>query len=364
MSDMQDLIIESVTKIMAKYSTKDVVDEAENGKWPEKLWKKLADNGMLTVAVSEEKGGNGGDYLDALSILRLAGKFSAPIPLAEKYVANWVLAELGVLVEDDIITVSYNNDRQDLRFNKTGEGWIVSGRVRNVPWARFAQKILVVGETSDGPVLALVSLEKSEMIKGKNLAGEVRDEVIFKETLVEDCKVYSGNIEEKVRKIFYAGALTRSVMMSGALENILEIVINHTTERTQFGRSLHRFQAIQHHLAAIAGETAAARVASEQAGNAFECNPFARDIAFSKIRVNEAAGKVNTIAHQVVAAIGFTYEHSLHHNTRRLWSWRDEFGTELQWQQIVADELMKLSKNDLWSMITGVSSHVPKEAVK
>jgi len=29
--------------------------------------------------------------------------------------------------------------------------------------------------------------------------------------------------------------------------------------------------------------------------------------------------------------MGFTYEHSLHHATRRLWSWREEFGNEAVW---------------------------------
>jgi acyl-CoA dehydrogenase len=37
------------------------------------------------------------------------------------------------------------------------------------------------------------------------------------------------------------------------------------------------------------------------------------------------------IAHQMHGAIGFTHEHSLHRLTRRLWAWRDEFGTESWW---------------------------------
>ena len=49
------------------------------------------------------------------------------------------------------------------------------------------------------------------------------------------------------------------------------------------------------------------------------------------MRVGEAAGDGAAIAHQVHGAMGFTYEHSLHHFTRRLWAWREEFGNESFW---------------------------------
>jgi acyl-CoA dehydrogenase len=41
------------------------------------------------------------------------------------------------------------------------------------------------------------------------------------------------------------------------------------------------------------------------------------------IRAARAAGKPAAIAHQVHAALGFTHDHR---PTRRLWSWRDQFG--------------------------------------
>ncbi len=55
------------------------------------------------------------------------------------------------------------------------------------------------------------------------------------------------------------------------------------------------------------------------------------EAASAKIRVGEAAGEGAAIAHQVLGAIGFTKEHTLHRFTRRLWAWRDDFGNESQW---------------------------------
>lgn len=354
---MQEMIIESTTKIMEKYSTKDVINKAENGIWAgEELWNKLVELGMITVAIPEGLGGNGGDFSDALSILHLAGKYSAPIPLAETYIANWLLSGIGEPVTDEILTVFYTKDIQPFQFKKSGKGWIVSGKAKNVPWARFAQKLLVFGETSAGPILSLVKLEKADIIHGKNLAGEARDVVIFENVFIEDCKHFEVNLDEQVKKLLFSGALTRCAMMAGALENILNLTINHTSERSQFGRPIHRFQAIQQQLARIAGEVAAAGVATKYAFQSYTNDNLSKEIAYAKIRVNEAAGKANQIAHQVLAAIGFTYEHTLHHSTRRLWSWRDEFGTESDWEEIITEELMKLQKNHLWSMITGMEN--------
>jgi acyl-CoA dehydrogenase len=355
MSEMQELIKDTTSKLMERYSSKEVVNDAENGQWASQLWDHLDEYGMMTVAIPEELGGNGGDYSDAFSILRLAGKHSAPIPIAETYLANWLLSGLGEPVSTEIITLAFNKDLNPFQFVKNGTGWVVTGKARNVPYARFAEKLLVLGETSDGPILSLITLNGAKIVHGQNLAGEARDEVTFDKVCIDGCKVIPVSSKELNNKFLYGGALTRIIMMAGALENILEITLNYASERSQFGRSINRFQAVQHHLAQLAGETAAATVAANCAGDSYGSKGYSREIALAKIRVNEAAGKVCQLAHQVLAAIGFTYEHTLHHSTRRLWSWRDEFGTETEWENVLTDELITLQENGLWSFITGVN---------
>ncbi|MBM4763019.1 acyl-CoA dehydrogenase family protein [Bacillus sp. B15-48] len=356
MSEMKEMIIDTTSKMLEKHSTKEIVNSAENGEWASELWESLAEYGMLTVAIPEELGGNGGDYDDALSILRLVGKYSAPVPIAETYLANWLLTELGENGTDDIITLSNTIEIEPVEFLENGTGWNINGKVKNVPWARFAQKVLVVGETPDGHVLTLISLERAKIIHGSNLAGEARDEVIFDNIFIKNCKMIPIQLDEFLSKLLYGGALTRIAMMAGALENILEITVSYTSERSQFGRPLNRFQAIQHHIAQLAGEAVAASVAASCATDSYANNRCSNEIAMAKIRVNEAAGKVSRIAHQALAAIGFTYEHNLHHSTRRLWSWRDEFGTEKDWEKEVTKDLLNLPENGLWSMITKVDT--------
>ena len=63
------------------------------------------------------------------------------------------------------------------------------------------------------------------------------------------------------------------------------------------------------------------------------------------------AAKGAAIAHQVLAAMGITEEHSLHHLTRRLWSWREEGGTERFWSARLG-ALVQGTQGPLWTFIT------------
>jgi acyl-CoA dehydrogenase len=54
----------------------------------------------------------------------------------------------------------------------------------------------------------------------------------------------------------------------------------------------------------------------------------------------------------VHGAIGFTYEHSLHFFTKRLWSWRDEFGNEAEWNLLVGRHMARAGADRLWAEIT------------
>jgi acyl-CoA dehydrogenase len=103
-----------------------------------------------------------------------------------------------------------------------------------------------------------------------------------------------------------------------------------------------------------AEEAAAALVAVQSAARAAaEARPSAEfAAAAAKIRAGIAAGRTAEIAHQVHGAIGFTHEHSLHRLTRRLWSWRDEFGDESFWSRELGSRLLAAGAEALWPAMT------------
>lgn len=351
---MREMINEMTIKILEKHSTKEVINMAECGIWPDALWMAFYESGLTKAGIPESLGGSGGDFTDAFSILRLAGKYSAPLPLAEVYIVNWLLTDIGEQVTEEIVTVSCSDEK--LQLEKKDNGFLMSGTLKDVPYARFAQKLLVL----TGEIAVLLDLKKAEMKHGQNLAGEARDEVCFRNVFVENGQLISVQKEQTEKKLRYLGALTRTVMMAGALERILELTVNYAKEREQFARPLHRFQAVQQQLALLAGEVAAAGIAAEYAATSYEENPFSKEIALAKVRVNEAAGKASAIAHQVLAAIGFTHEHTLHHSTRRLWAWRDEYGTETDWETVLTEILLQTKSSNLWSLVTGVENRSEK----
>ena len=141
------------------------------------------------------------------------------------------------------------------------------------------------------------------------------------------------------------GALMRSIQMCGAMARVRDLTILHASERNQFGQPINRFQAVQHHLAELAAEAAAADAI---VGGAL-AQPSRSSVAAAKVVTGRAAGRVAAIAHQIHGAIGFTQEHQLHRFTTRLWQWRDDFGTESDW---AIDLGRSLAGGNLWEAMT------------
>ena len=133
---------------------------------------------------------------------------------------------------------------------------------------------------------------------------------------------------------------------------MLELTVAYAKERVQFGRPIGKFQAVQQQIAVLATHVAASRAAVEAAIDAAARGPAFFEIAAAKARVGEAAGIAAGIAHQVHGAIGFTHEHALHRSTRRLWSWRDEFGAEHEWSAWIGNVAARVGGEGLWSFLT------------
>ena len=121
------------------------------------------------------------------------------------------------------------------------------------------------------------------------------------------------------------------------------------------GRS-RKFQAVQQQLAVMAGQVAAAGAAADAGIEALVAAtiPAMQEflIAIAKTRVGDAATLASEIAHQVHGAIGFTKEYSLQLSTRRLWSWRDEFGGDTEWAAQVGAYVCARGADALWPTLT------------
>jgi acyl-CoA dehydrogenase len=212
---------------------------------------------------------------------------------------------------------------------------------------------------ADGPdgemAVALDGTGGCELSPGRNMAGEPRDTLSFTGLRIAgDAVAPTGDGVDRAA-LYRRGALARAVLMAGAMERALETAVGYAGERKQFGRPIAKFQAVQQQLAVMAGQVAAAGAAADAGVEALSLgDPVMQEfqIAIAKTRVGDAATMASEIAHQVHGAIGFTKEYSLQLSTRRLWSWRDEFGGEVEWAAKVGAFICARGADALWPTLT------------
>ena len=350
MTELGVLLAPTVSRLFGDLVTKELIESAEKGAWPDKLWRALEEGGLTLPLVPEEAGGAGGVWADAHVVVRAAGKHAAPVPLAETILGSWLLAQARLEVPLGPLTVAPVREGEPLRLTQSGGAWQLSGTVTGVPWGGAAGHVVVVAEVDGAPMVALVRQGAAQVTRDRNLALEPRDTLVFNAAPV--VAAAPGGPRVGADAVLVHGAMVRAAQMAGSLESLLEQSVRYATERKQFGRLIGSFQAIQHNLAILAGHVAAAGSAGEYAFRAADRGEPSFEAAVAKVRAGEAAGIGAGIAHQAHGAIGFTYEHSLHFSTRRLWSWRAEFGSESRWAQRLGRQVAARGADRLWSELT------------
>jgi acyl-CoA dehydrogenase len=348
MSEMRNDLLKTVDRIFDEHCPKPVRESAEAGEWPAALWRALEEVGLDRAALPEEAGGSGLDFADAMLALRRSAYHGAPVPLAETMLAGRLLAAAGLAVPQGALTVAPVQTSDRLRFAQSAAGATLSGAAHRVPWGNLCAHAVVAGELDGKGMVGLVSTSAAARGVDKNLAGEPRALLEFDATPL----LALAALKDALARLEAEGALYRSVQMAGALERTLEYSLQYANERVQFGRPIAKFQAIQHMLAVLAGHVAASSAAADAAVEASSRAPDEFAVSVAKSRVGEAAGKGAEIAHQVHGAMGYTRAHNLHYSTRRLWSWRDEFGNESHWSCQLGRAVMTAGADALWPTIT------------
>jgi alkylation response protein AidB-like acyl-CoA dehydrogenase len=147
---------------------------------------------------------------------------------------------------------------------------------------------------------------------------------------------------------FWPAALA-TAEIAGLAETVLAMTLEWTQTRQQFGKPLSKNQAVQHSLAQMAAETAAAGAAVGLAGLGLTGQRWAM-VAAAKARASEAAGVVAALAHQLHGAIGVTADHRLQLFTRALWAKRDVAGSEHDWHARLGSDVQ--ARGSLWALAT------------
>ncbi|MEO3756880.1 acyl-CoA dehydrogenase family protein [Mycobacterium sp. B14F4] len=303
------------------------------------LWRRLDDLGLVRLTGGEESGGSGAGWFEAAELLGAAARNAVRVPLAEHdLLACWLLDANGMPGDGAARTVCLLDDQ---------------GVARGVPWASGSERIVVVWPDGSGYRSADVDAGALEIASGTNLIGEPRDTVVADVAALDGTPV-AGDLVDRLR---LKSALVRAVQVCAVLDQIVVSSIDHAGSRTQFGRALSRFQAVQHLIADLAAEAALARAATEAALTTAVTSDWSAAnlhfrIAVARSCAGHAASVVVRNAHQVHGAIGTTHEHRLHEFTRAALAWRSEFGSVRYWDQQVTDATLAAGA-DMWGLITG-----------
>lgn len=351
MNDSGSIVIETAARIFTDLADPQTVNRAKDEAWKAVLWKALADAGLTLAWVPEQHGGAGASLADGFAVLGVAGRFAASVPLAETLLAGWLLARAGIGSPDGAMTVAPARHADTITLNADGT---LSGRARGVPFARDAKHLSVMAARGADTFVALVAAQACRISDGLSLAGDASNVVSFDRTQPIQIGAAPPGFDQ--RTLMLMGAVARSVETAGALETILALTVRYANERVAFERPIGKFQAVQHNLARLAGEVAAAVAAAGSAADAIgEAETFDDAVfleaASAKIRCAEAVEEGAAIAHQVHGAIGFTKEHVLHRFTLRLLAWRDDFGNESQWAVQLGKLVAARGANEFWPLV-------------
>lgn len=344
MSELRNILSDSVNGLFGDRVTKELLTAFDQTGDDSGLWAEVEEMGLTRPLVSEENGGVGGEWRDAHVLLFAQGYHAAPVPLGETILATWLAEKAGFSVPDGRLTLIDGRESLDLSGEK------LSGTATRVPWAASAGSAIVIAEDQGAPRIGIADLTQASIADGENVAKEPRNDVSF-DGLSMDVRPMPNDLGGGA--ILSLGAMMRAAQIAGALERVLELAVTYANERTQFGRPIGKFQAIQQELARTAGEAAASAVIAEAPFAAMDNGEVSDSlIAAAKARASEAAGVAASVGHQTHGAIGFTYEHTLHFFTRRLWAWRSEFGNQRFWWKRLGERSVARGADNFWADIT------------
>jgi acyl-CoA dehydrogenase len=312
----EDLFTASVERLLETHATPRHIRDIETSGDARALWSEIEQAGFADALVPEEKGGAGLGLSDVFGVVAACGAHAAPVPLAFTMIARSLLAEARLDIPSGPVTLApFMTSSLDCP---------------RVPYGRVAQWVLAKGP--DGwMLLGVKDGEVSPTGVHASLEADIRWSVLPK-----DAKGFAPSAD-----VMAAAACLLAAQIAGALDTVFAMTVRHANDRSQFGKPIGKFQAIQQQISVMAEHVFAARMAAEMGCASPTFAPLPLLAAVAKARASEAVVPVAAIAHAVHGALGVTQEFDLQLYTRRLHEWRAAFGAESHWSRQVGEALLE-----------------------
>ncbi|HLZ26298.1 MAG TPA: acyl-CoA dehydrogenase family protein [Chloroflexota bacterium] len=319
--------------------------EDERG-FSDATWQQMAEMGLMGLAIDAGYGGQGLGMIEMALVLDEMGRAAYPGPFfATAVLAASAIAAGGeanqmarylpdlangrtratlALLED---AVSWTPAAVNLRAERRGDGFALSGTKRFVPFAHVADLILVAARTADGADGTTVFAVAGNAPGLRQTPNVEMDHTSKTSTLVlEDVRVGAdaviGHVDhgwDVLGPTLRRAAVGASAEMLGAARRCMDMSVEYAKVRQQFGQPIGSFQAIKHACADMLLEVENAHAATYYAAWALDAGSPDAALAASaaKAYVSDASRKVCGSSIQVHGGIGFTWEYDLHLYVKR-----------------------------------------------
>ena len=284
MSEERQLLRDTVAALVEKHASPAAVRAAMESPrgYDESLWKLLCEQvGAAALVVPEEFGGAGGELADVAVVLEELGKALVPTPLL-----GTTLAELALLAADEPDT--------DVLV-RLAEGTSIGAVV-------FDPQYVVNGDVAD----VVVSADGERLNRWTTFTAHPVDTMDLTRRLARVEARDTADIAADPGLADLAAILLAAEQI-GAAAKCLDLTVEYTKERVQFGRPIGSFQALKHRMADLYVAVQSARAVVNEA----IAEPSATAAALARVAASEAFSTVAAEAVQMHGGIAITWEHDI-----------------------------------------------------
>ena len=284
MSEERELLRETVAALVDKHASPAAVREAmasERG-YDESLWKLLCEQvGAAALVVPEELGGAGGELADAAVVLEELGKALVPTPLL-----GTTLAELALLAADEPDADAFERLAEGTSIGTVvfDAGYVVNGDVADIVIAADGTRLTRWTTFTAHRVDTMDPTRRLARVEAKDSA---------------DIGADPGLAD--------TAAILLAAEQIGAATKCLDLTVEYTKDRVQFGRPIGSFQALKHRMADLYVAVQSARAVVNDA----IAEPSPTSAALARFAASEAFSKVAAEAVQMHGGIAITWEHDI-----------------------------------------------------
>lgn len=313
MTEERRLLRQTVSALVARHAPPEAVRRAMDSPhgYDDKLWALLCDQvGAAALVIPEELGGMGGELADAAVVLEELGKALVPTPLL-----GTTLAELALLAADE-------SDAGTLE--RLAAGTMI-GTVA------VDRDYVVNGDLAD----VAVAVEDGRLIRMSGLRAEPLVPLDPTRRLAR-LTAESETVIGRDPGLVDSATILLAAEQIGAATRCLELTVDYTKQRVQFGRPIGSFQALKHRMADLYVAVEAAR---SVVGEALT-RPGPVTAALAGIAAGEAFCTVAGEAIQLHGGVAITWEYDIQLYFKRAYSSVQLFGSP-------ADRLRRLESEVL-----------------